>query len=284
MSSVRRAQGASSTLVVGSQSDLAATARIPELLAIDKEIGHPAMMNPLVYNSEAWSRRLELPWAIGAMRPFEGISMLDVGSGASPLPFYLSRHGANVVSVDPEVMRDLPRDGARRVQCALPRLPFREASFDIVCCISVLEHLPFFIDECFTELCRIARRRVILTFDVALSPIAVVGLSAVELKALSRAVKKKLEFPKKPLEPTAAEKGIWVTQLAVCMFQVDRTDSGWPMLRFSKTQRAMIKLHRRVQRWAGIMRKQMLRTRDRVLAKRHPELMGPAPNRHARFK
>jgi ubiquinone/menaquinone biosynthesis C-methylase UbiE len=218
------------------------------------------------------------------LSPFEGVSVLDVGSGASPLPFYLSRHGASVVSIDPEVMRDLPRDGVRRVQCALPRLPFRDASFDVVCCISVLEHLPFLIDECFAELCRIARRRVVLTFDIALSPVAVVGLSAVELKALSRAVGKRLEFPKEPLEPTAAERGIWVMQLAVCMFQANRTDDGWPTLRFSKTQRAMIKLHRRFQRWAGIVRKQMLRTRDRVLAKRHPELTSAAPNQHARFK
>jgi hypothetical protein len=53
--------GVSSGLVVGSASQLASFESIPELLSIGKEIGRHVMSNLLLWNSLAWSRRLELP-------------------------------------------------------------------------------------------------------------------------------------------------------------------------------------------------------------------------------
>ncbi len=232
---------------IGSNTALGAIKAIPELLAIDKEIDRPYQLNPTIYNSMAWSRRLELPWVIGQMGPFEGLSILDVGSGVSPLPIYLSRKQAKVVSVDMDIERGLPVGCADRVRAALPHLPFRDDSFDVVSCISVFEHVNVGIPECFAELCRVARKQVILTFDIALSPFAPYGLSAVELKAFAKMLGIRLAFPRDILTPTVSEHGKFAGQIGLCMLRVDKTTGEWPTLSLGKTQRLIARMHRILQ-------------------------------------
>src|SRR5207247_4617471 len=86
---------------IATLSALTRTPGVHELLTIDRMIGKPYLEVPRIYNSQAWSRRLELPWAIARLEPVSGSSILDVGSGDSALPIYLARRGAQVTSVDP---------------------------------------------------------------------------------------------------------------------------------------------------------------------------------------
>jgi len=252
--------------VVGSRSDLESVGRIPELLEIDKEIGRPVIAEPLVYNSQTWSRLLELPWIIRQLGPLGSLSVLDVGSGVSALPIYLARHGAKVISIDPEVPPGLPA-GVTRVRAALPHLPFRDTTFDVVCCVSVIEHLPFDVDLSYSELTRVARNRIIITFDVAKSPLAVFGLSRVELKALARAVGKGLVFPEDRLKPSIAERKVWIVQTAVCLLEAIRTDRGWPAIHLSAGERRRIRFHRWIQDVLMFVRNRMLKLRRRLTGK-----------------
>lgn len=266
MLSMNSETGESSTLVVGSRSDLESVGRVPELLEIDKEIDRPVFAEPLVYNSQTWSRLLELPWIVRRLGPLSDHSVLDVGSGVSALPIYLARHGAKVVSVDPEVPPGLPA-GVTRVRSALPHLPFRDTSFDVVCCVSVIEHLPFDIGISFAELSRVARNRVIVTFDVAKSPLAVFGLSRVELKALARAVGKGAVFPEDRLKPSNAERKAWVVQTAVCLLEAVRTERGLPVIHINASERRRIRFHRWFQGVLMFVRTRLLKLRKRLTGK-----------------
>jgi len=236
--------------------------KVPELLAIDEEINRPYMTNPMMYNSQAWSRKLELPWVIAHIDQIKGSSILDVGSGFSSLPIFLSRKDANIVAIDPRSVRVLPDEKVIRIKAALPKLPFRDESFDVVSCVSVLEHMGSDISESFAELCRVARKRVIVTFDLALSPIAVVGLSSIEYRAFARMIKKHLIFPPDILTSPIKEQGSWGSKIGVCLLYIEKSVDGWPSLRLSKTQRMFIRIQRKIQNLAVRVRIYIRRLRQ----------------------
>jgi len=238
--------GAPDKLLIGSQSLLASIGSPPELLAIDEEIGHPLMTDPLLWNSQAWSRRLEIPWVLREIGQLENLTILDVGSGASAMPIYLARHGAAVTSIDPDIPSGLP-GGVGRIRAALPRLPFRDGSFDVVCCISVLEHLPTDVALSFRELCRVARRSVLVTFDIATTPLSMIGLSGVELRAFAKAAGIKPGYPPDPLVPVGPEKDFWVGGVGVCLMRVNRKDRGWPAPHLNVMQVMLARFQRMTQ-------------------------------------
>jgi hypothetical protein len=90
-------------------------------------------------------------------RDWRGLRVLDVGTGRSTLPCWMAAQGARAIAFD------LPQPHERRIGGTLGRvnerflrqatagvrvvggsmrqLPFRDASFDLVTCLSVLEHL-----------------------------------------------------------------------------------------------------------------------------------------------
>lgn len=249
-------------IVIGSEGNLKRVKPISELLDIDREIGIPYVFDSRLFNSQAWSRKLELPWVVSCIGPPEDLSVLDVGSGASALPIFLSRHGARVVSVDPESVRGLPDGSVSRVRAALPHLPFRDGAFDVVSCVSVLEHLGGFFDEYLTELCRVARRRVVLTFDAAFGPFSLTGLSPFELRALAKMLDKPLMRPTDRLGPSGAERRILGPHLGVCLVYIDRPEGGWRHLRLSRGRRFLIRLHRATH--SEYMRKTGLRLWRRI--------------------
>jgi len=255
-----------SSIVIGSKSALSNIKEIPELLDIDKEIGRPYIKDPLMFNSQAWSRRLELPWVVEHIGLVDGLKILDVGSGVSALPIYLRRRNADVVSVDIDVPRGLPDGDVSRVKSAIPRLPFKDGSFDVVICVSVLEHVGADMAECFAEMCRLARKRVILTFDIVANPLSAYGLSSIELRAFARALNTRIKLPADPLLSPAAELGIWANQIGICMFCLDKQADGWHPLRLSRLQRFMIRLYRAAQARVFIHQTFRLRIR-RVIRK-----------------
>ncbi len=231
-------------LQIASLAGLARVRPEPELLAIDREIGRPYRRDPLVYNSQAWSRRLELPWAVEQLGQVRGLRILDVGSGASALPVLLARRGAHVTSVDPIPRRSGPWANPALVKSALPRLPFLDEAFDAVVCISVLEHLDLSLAACLHEFFRLARRRVVLTFDLALGHFSFVGLSKLELRALGRMVDQRATLPPDPLVPTGWERAGLGHQLGVALLSMTRVAGPWPELRLSPLERPIVRLHR----------------------------------------
>jgi SAM-dependent methyltransferase len=251
-------------LAIGTKEHLDRFPTLPEFLSIDREIGKPYMEQPLLYNSQAWSRRLELPWAAQRILTSGAHSVLDVGSGDSALPIFLQRSGMQVVSVDP-VIPDHLRRAVGVARAGLPYLPFRDASFDAVCCISVLEHLPFGLEASFGELCRVARQSVVLTLDVAMGPLARYGISPVELNLLARNLRTKIDWPYDPLTPAGPEARSVGSQTRVCLAFVDRPQERLPLLRLGKWQRTLVRIHRVFQEavWFQWRLRKRLKSRER---------------------
>jgi len=121
-----------------------------ELLEIDKEIAATVDMSGLVGSqtppegflpSEHWSRVFEYPWAAERLRrvlgPIEGKKILDIGSGISPLPVYLARHGAEVTCIDTHPV-GLP--GVKSIELDAREWHCQE-KFDAITCISTAEHI-----------------------------------------------------------------------------------------------------------------------------------------------
>lgn len=70
---------------------------------------------------------------------------LDVGSGVSTFPAYLVQHGfaaeMTTLDLDAAFEGQAEREGVEHVQGSMLDLPFPDASFDLVTCISAIEHL-----------------------------------------------------------------------------------------------------------------------------------------------
>jgi SAM-dependent methyltransferase len=73
---------------------------------------------------------------------------LDVGSGASTFPAYMLEHGwvGSMTTLDLEDPFERPdgaqpSEGVERVTASMLELPFADASFDLITCISAIEHL-----------------------------------------------------------------------------------------------------------------------------------------------
>jgi SAM-dependent methyltransferase len=107
--------------------------------------------------------------------------LLDAGSGLTFLPFLFAAAGFDVVCCDADTeglgyadrfdeaarLTGLP---VRFVRCALEELPFPDASFDSVVCVSVLEHVRPPRDAVLASLARVTAPsgRIVVTCDVDL--------------------------------------------------------------------------------------------------------------------
>jgi malonyl-CoA O-methyltransferase len=82
----------------------------------------------------------------------EGRAVVDVAAGTGRWALHCAKRGARATAVDFcfEMLRGAPRSA---VQADARRLPFGDASADIVICAFALGYAP----ECFTELARITR-------------------------------------------------------------------------------------------------------------------------------
>ena len=93
-------------------------------------------------------------WEYGKLvdfiRDFEGLKVLDVGPGDSTFSLFLAGKGAHVVTIDyPQPMA--PGIQSYRRRCldngvgvgsgTMLHLPYKDGSFDLVICVSTIEHL-----------------------------------------------------------------------------------------------------------------------------------------------
>ncbi len=140
--------------------------------------------NPL----HSWSRQWEYPYVLHrvaeAVRDRPRARILDAGSGATFLPYYI-RHRFKETSVsccdnDPtlgDVFSSLNSNMNGDIEFStadIRTLPYEDESFDLVYCVSVLEHTDSY-GEILVELRRVLRDsakagtgRIAITFDVCL--------------------------------------------------------------------------------------------------------------------
>ena len=125
-----------------------------------------------------WSRRWEYLYALFQGMPQAGESVLDAGSGITFFPFYLRSNGLRVSACDLDdalipAYKDASRVLGQEVSfrtADLAELPYADAEFDTVYCISVLEHTTQW-DKIVGEFRRVIRPggKLVLTLDVELS-------------------------------------------------------------------------------------------------------------------
>jgi len=91
------------------------------------------------------------------------VSVLDVGCGDARVSRRLAGPSCRLVGVDYSGL-SLKTLGFPAVSAASERLPFRDASFDLVLCCEVLEHLPSgALEGTVEELKRVARRYILVS-------------------------------------------------------------------------------------------------------------------------
>lgn len=121
----------------------------------------------------AWSRYWEYPFAL--LEAKTSLKILDVGAGKSVFKSVLLNLGYDVTTLDPDTKSFEKAIPERLTQVAgsVLDIPFEEASFDGVFCLSVLEHLK--PDEpmlAMREMERVLKPggHLVVTFDVNLDP------------------------------------------------------------------------------------------------------------------
>jgi SAM-dependent methyltransferase len=115
----------------------------------------------------------------GFLAPVEDRSVLDVGTGTGRAAIALARRGARVTGVD--ASNEMLAVAARRAAEAnvavtfahgdAHGLAFADRSFDSVICLRVLMHTPDW-QRSLSELCRVARRRVVFDYPAVSSAAA----------------------------------------------------------------------------------------------------------------
>lgn len=103
-----------------------------------------SILNPKHKGIKAWEYGL----FISTISLKKGQKILDVGSGSCALPFLLSSIGANVTAFDQENPEELPNGNLLSKyphvsyhQGTMLKLPYNNNSFDLVLCLSSIEHL-----------------------------------------------------------------------------------------------------------------------------------------------
>jgi len=90
-------------------------------------------------------------------------SVLDIGCGDGRITNALAATGADVVGVDLS-LEALRYVQASKVLASVDALPFRNASFDIVLCTELLEHLPFTVyHKALSEVARVSRNYILVS-------------------------------------------------------------------------------------------------------------------------
>lgn len=176
-----------------------------------------------------WSRQWEYPFVYAKIRELareaRGLRILDAGSGATFFPYFLSEHcTASVHCCDYDasleaLYRQINARCGQQVEFALAdlrELPYQDEYFDVVYCISVLEHTDAYA-KIIEEFNRILRPggRLIVTIDLSLDGTREIDLEqgSLLLSAIAKRFDKHAALPL-DLRPQAALSGIFTTLTA----------------------------------------------------------------------
>lgn len=112
--------------------------------------------------------------ALEMLAPFPGARVLDVGGGHAQLAGPLVERGFDITVAGSEEVcrerldRNLPPGSFQFRACDLLDLPFADRSYDVAIAFRLMAHMPRWRDLV-AELCRVARRAVVLDFSDARS-------------------------------------------------------------------------------------------------------------------
>jgi len=140
-----------------------------ELLGVCRDIGVYFYPKEELWPCQHWSRIWELPWAIERAGVVAGKKILEIGPWYSPLGSYFAMKGAKVTGLDVEPHK-LP--GVEVIEGDLRTWRVRR-KFDLVTCISVLEHIE---GMSLVDLIQRVEKHLVpggkflVTFDIPLSP------------------------------------------------------------------------------------------------------------------
>jgi ubiquinone/menaquinone biosynthesis C-methylase UbiE len=117
------------------------------MLKIEESYG-PLFKNFLP-TSYHWSRRYEYPWILQRLAEIKPEKILDAGAGTTPLQFYLAQfHEVHSVDIDQNLIKQnhiiknlLGLTNIHLKTLDITQLDYPDNYFDVVMCISVLEHV-----------------------------------------------------------------------------------------------------------------------------------------------
>ena len=122
--------------------------KMTEIAAVRNEVIKIGKMFPLwfprIFEPETMGiRAWEYGTLLSTILNFKNLKVLDVGTGGSLLPDYLAGLGAKVrcVDIDKPLEEKKYQKNISYVQSSMTKLPFKNNSYDVVLCISALEHL-----------------------------------------------------------------------------------------------------------------------------------------------
>ncbi|MGH9313456.1 MAG: class I SAM-dependent methyltransferase [Vicinamibacterales bacterium] len=153
------------------------------------------------------------------LTPGAGVDILDVGTGTGRAAIILARRGARVTGIDASA--EMLAVAERRAR-AEPRLPlaftrgdahllaFPDRSFDAAVCLRVIMHTPDW-RRVIGELCRVARRQVVLDYPALASAAALQAAARRGAALVSRRVEAYRVFSHRAVREALASQGFRVT-------------------------------------------------------------------------
>lgn len=157
-----------------------------------------------------WSRRVEYPFVVNVLPNKRGLNILDAGSAVTFFPYYLAEELDHHVecldnqekycSLIENVSNLIGMESRISYQIAdlTEKLPYNDQVFDIVMCISVIEHLPErYRINALSELWRLLKSggKFIVTVDVSLRDKQDEGIPITYVENFMKQVLDKLNFP-----------------------------------------------------------------------------------------
>jgi len=158
-----------------------------------------------------WSRRWEYPYAaqrvieFAERQPDGPVRILDAGSGVTYFPYYLCSeiHRAQMTCLDSNpsyhemfaaINPAMPDARVKFLEAMLQKMPLADNSFDVICCISVLEHTDNY-EEILDEWNRVMRPGglLVLTFDLSLD--GKFEVPKTQAQELLRSITRKFDAP-----------------------------------------------------------------------------------------
>lgn len=164
-----------------------------------------------------WSRQYEYPYVfsdIAGTLPEKKMTILDAGSGMTFFPFYLKKtfpeievfccdYDENLGQLYLNISKKLDIEISFN-NADIRKLPYAANTFDIVYCISVLEHTDNF-ELVLDELQRVTKPggKLILTFDIALDNFSDISIDKAE--KLLKNIKERFSAEASPIDLSNAE-------------------------------------------------------------------------------